>query len=197
MSVAAIFLTTMAVGAAMDAVGKIKQAQQTASAQAYNAQIAEQQAKAYQQAGAFEQAGLTQKGAFEQASIKTSGAAEEARLKREKAKTTSAQRSAYAQAGVRLEGSPLAVMADTAAQYELDISASRYNTELGLAQSRYGTQLGLAQSKYSTALGVAQSLSEAQYLKQSAKRTKALGYWGAGTTLLTGGSKIAGYYANK
>jgi len=173
MSTALVFLTMA--GTAMDAAGKIQQAQSQAAAQLYNAKIAETQARTYQQVGAFEQATLGAK-----------GKAEEEKLTRAKKKTLSEQKAAYAQAGVRFEGTPIEVMADTAAEYEMDIATTRYNT-----------QLGIAQSQYATALGTAQSLSEAQYLKESAKRTKTSGYWGAGRSLLTGGARLAGYYGQK
>jgi len=71
----------------------------------------------------------------------------------------------YAQAGVRVgSGSPLEVMADTAAQIELDIAAQEYNTRIGISRAR----------------------TKAEIQEMYAKQYKRAGLLGAGSTLLTG-----------
>lgn len=62
------------------------------------------------------------------------------RLRREKGKMMGAQRAGYAKAGVKLEGTPLEVLADTAAQYEKDIAIEDYNTRVTMARKRAGAQ---------------------------------------------------------
>lgn len=72
------------------------------------------------------------------------------KTERAKSRMLSRQKALYAKSGVLLsEGSPLEVMADTAAQYEMDIRMQR----------------------------------------QKAKAVKKLSYFGAGSTLLTGGAQ--------
>ena len=157
-------------GTAMKMIGDIKASQSQAAAQEYNAKVAMAQAEMTRRAGEFEIAGLKQVGAYE-----------ETKLKRAKGRMTSAQRARYAKAGVLLEGSPLEVIADTAAQYEMDIAANRYNMQLGITTAKYGAEVGVSKAK-----------SEAQYLKQAAGRTRTAGYWGAGRTLLT---SVGKYYS--
>ena len=62
------------------------------------------------------QQGKAQSGQFEYEAQKT---------EREKARMLSRQRALYAKSGVTFEGSPLEVMADTAANYEMDIQNLR------------------------------------------------------------------------
>jgi len=168
---APVALTLMAVGTAMDAISSIREGQTMSAAAKYNAQVAEMEAGAIQASGQFEQTALEKQSAFERTSIA-----------REKAKTLSTQRAAYAKSGVRIDvGSPLEVMADTAAQYELDLAANRYNLALGKERIKYETSVGVARSK-----------SEQAYQSLMAKEYKRAGYWKAGSTLLTGaGSAMA------
>jgi len=104
---------------------------------------------------------------------KKSGEYDEAKIKREKAKMLSTQQARYAKSGVLIsEGSPLEVMADTASQYEMDISANRYNTAVQVAQKEYESKAQSSMADYYSSLGKAHKTSS--YLK-------------AGTTLLTSG----------
>jgi len=153
----------LAAGTTMKAVGEIKEGQMMSSAELYNASIALSQAEAAKVAGEFERATITQAGAVEQRQIE-----------RAKKQTISAQRARYGAAGVRLEGSPIEVMADTATQFELDLAASRYNVQLGISQSRYEQEVA---RRYYT--------SEAAYRRQIAKYQKRAGYLRAGSTILT------------
>lgn len=82
-----------------------------------------------------------------------------------------AQRAAFAKAGVDIgSGSPLDVLAETAAETELAVSTIKW---AGEQQARR-----------------ALSAAEATRLKGDAARRAS--YWGAGTTLLSGASKLAG-----
>jgi hypothetical protein len=118
------------IGTAFSAVGAIQQGQAAASTADYNARVA------------------------------TQNAAYEERIQREKAQRLMAQQSSgYLKAGVAMSGTPLDVLADTAAQAELDALAIRYG---GATQA-------------------------AGYRAQGAA-AKTAGYIGTGTTLLTGAS---------
>ena len=160
----AIAVPLMIVGGSMMAISQVQGSRAMAQASEYNARVAEAQAKAIKTSGEFEQKTLEQQSAFERSKIV-----------REKAKTTSAQRAKYAASGVRVDvGSPLEVMAQSAAEYELDIAANRYNLEVD--KERIG---------YETRVGVAQSRSEAAYSRLLGKQYKRAGYRQAGSTLLT------------
>ena len=171
---ATIALIAIGTGMALKAVSQIKEGQAASATAQFNARLAEMGAESERVAAEFEIKTLEQAGKFE-----------EAKLKREKLKTLGMQRVAYAKGGVRLEGSPLEVMADTAAQYELDIAANRYNVQTGIATTRYGMEVGV--SKYR---------SQAEQSRLMAKRYKTAGYLGAGSTLLTAaGTMGLGYGA--
>ena len=51
-----------------------------------------------------------------------------------------AQIAGYAKAGVRLEGSPLEVLLDSASEAELDIMITDYNARVGIAQAETQTK---------------------------------------------------------
>lgn len=67
------------------------------------------------------------------------------RIRREAKKTYGTQRALYARAGVSSAGSPLEVMADTAANYELDAQVTNYNSKVQqnrlLSQAQQDRQL--------------------------------------------------------
>ena len=93
-------------------------------------------------------------------------------LQREKnQRLLGAQKVGYGKGGVTMEGTPLEVMADTASDQEKDIIAQRYNYDI---QSwRYRSQAG-------------QYGFEADRSTSMATGATTAGYFGAGTTLLTG-----------
>jgi hypothetical protein len=142
-------LVALFTGTGLAISGQHKEAQDRSAAEKYNAQLAEQQA----------------------GDVAESGRLEEERLKREKKRLMSRQKSLYAHAGVNpLEGSPLEVMADSAAAMEMDIAANRYNTQAGV--NRY--------------------VGEANYRRWMAKNVKSQAPLSMGSTLLTAGSGMAG-----
>ena len=164
-------MVLVAVGVGLQIVGQIKEGQMKSAAEKYNAAVAYSQAEVYRQTGKFESEALAERGRYEQQ-----------RIAREKGKTLSAQRAAYGASGVRIfEGSPLEVQADTAAQYELDIAADKYNVALGLERIRYETDVG-----------VSRSVSEAKYRRRLAKSYRTQSYLRAGSTLLTGAGMMGG-----
>jgi len=165
-----MMIVMTAAATAVTTVSQIREGQQMAAAEKYSARVAEAQAGVIKTSAAFESETLRKQSEIEQAKVA-----------REKAKMTSAQRATYAKAGVRIEeGTPLEVMADTAAQYELDLAAGRYNLATGLETIRYG-----AETKQ------AQLAAEAEYRRQLAKSYKTASYLKAGSTLLTGMSSMS------
>ena len=157
-------------GTALATIGALREGQQMATAEKYSARVAEAQAGAVRTSAAFESETLKKQSEIEQAQIR-----------RAKQKATSTQRALYAKAGVRLEeGSPLEVMADTAAQYELDLAANRYNLATGLETIRYGSETQQAQLS-----------AEAEYRRRLAKSYRTTSYLQAGSTLLTSAFGVA------
>ena len=145
-------MTLLMVGTGLKAASNIQEGKAMSAAEEANAAIATLQGKQVQQAGAYEQQ----------------------KIARSKKQALSTQRALYAKSGVLIsEGSPIAVMADTATQYEMDIQASRYNVAIEAAKYDY----------------------EAEYRKSMAKRYKKLGYTkAAGGVLLSAGTIASGYY---
>jgi len=128
---------------ATELAGQYQQAQAQRQTAKYNARVAEMQAEA----------------------IRRQGKLQQYRLKRAKRRMLGKQRALYAKAGLSLEGTPLEVLADTAAQYDLDLATSRYNTEVGARSSLY----------------------EADYQRYAGKQAYRAGLLGMGETLLTAG----------
>ncbi len=101
----------LAAATALQAVGAIQQGQATKEQADFNAAIAERNAQISEQ-----EADLARRGA----------AFEEAQLKRNLAHLRGAQAAAVGASGLSLEGSPLHIMAETAAEAELDALAIRF-----------------------------------------------------------------------
>ena len=160
-------VTMMVIAAtALETVSVLREGQQQANAENYNAKVSEAQSRAVGVSADYEGGILKQQSAVEQAKIQ-----------RAKTQTTATQRATYAKSGVRIdEGSPIEVMADTASQYELDLSANRYNLATGLEKIRYESQTQQAQLT-----------ADAAYRRQLAKAYKTASYLKAGTSILTGG----------
>lgn len=160
----------LAISVATQAYGQIQQGRIASSAAQYNARVAEMEAEAVRKSAAFEAQTLTQQSAIEKRQIE-----------REKSRTISAQRARYAKAGVLVgQDTPLDVMADTAAEFELDLAANRYNLETGLERLRYERETGIRRSK-----------SEAAYQGLLSKQYRSAGYIGASGTLLSGAYEYA------
>ena len=108
--------------------------------------------------------GMAQADAYEANAdaVRAAGKFEKYKLRRAQEQMTSKQRALYAKSGVSMEGSPLEVMADSYAQYELDIAVNKYNTE-----------------------------SEAKRLEAAAGASRTTGFLKAGGTLLTAASGMS------
>jgi len=127
-------LTTLAIaGMGMQAVGQIQQGY-AASAQAKaNANLAEMQGKETNIANEYN-AAVARANAE---AIKASSEIDIQKQLKAKGALRGAQVAGYAKAGVRLEGSPLEVMIDSAAQAELDIAITEYNAKTSASQAEY------------------------------------------------------------
>ena len=142
------------VGAGVSALGSIQQGNEEKKAAKFNADILEQQA------------GLT----------RTSAELDIARMGKQKTRFVGSQKAGYSKAGVRVgTGSPLDVMADTLAEFELDEMVTRYNAEI---QAR-----GL--------------VSESEQMRKAGKAAARAGYYKAGSTLLSTASSAYSQYGSK
>lgn len=134
----------------VSAGGALKAGSDEETAGDYNAAVARQSAVATEEKTAFE-----------------------VEAHREKVrKLLSSQRAAFAVAGVDMEGSPLLVLEDTAAQGELDAKAIQYSGDVEASQKR----------------------SQAELYELQGKNAKTSSYWKAGSSLLSGGGTIAKQY---
>jgi hypothetical protein len=118
-----------------------------------------QQAKAQQRVFEYNAAVNRQRAEM----IQQAGALQVQRMRREKRKFASKQIAAYAKAGVRMTGSPLQVIADTATELEMDILIEDYNTRIGVINAQAGAELDVMRGNIA----------------------RQAGYWSAGSTLLT------------
>ena len=94
-------------------------------------------------------------------------ALEEARLRRQTGKILGMQRAAFSKAGVTLEGTPLLVQEETAAEAELDALVVRFGGEIGAAREE----------------------ARARAERFGGRQALTAGLFGAGRTLLTGFGK--------
>lgn len=134
----------MMAGIGMQAASALMQAKAQSVAAKFNAELAQRQAE----------------------EMRARGELEKYRINRQKRRLLGRQRALYAKVGVRYdEGSPLEVLADTAAQFELDKAISDYNTQAGIGY--YTTKAAL--NRY------------------AARQARYSGLAKAGMTLLTGG----------
>ena len=177
---------------AVETIGAIREGQTQSALQKYNARVAEAEAGAVKSSAEFEIEALKTSTAFETETLKRQSEFEQTKIKRAKGQAVSTQQAAFAKAGVRLdEGSPLEVMADTAAQFELDLAANRYNLGIGLEKTRYESEAEQRRIGYGSAVKQAQLYSQAAWNRQLAKASKTAAYLKAGSTLLSGGYSIA------
>ena len=154
----------MVAGTVTGVTGTIISAVGQSQAADYNAKVARQNAIYAEQAGQ------------QQRQI---AAENERRQRLRTEKLLGAQRAGYGKAGVTMEGSPLEVMGETATQGELDALNIRYGGEVGA---------------YNANVQASRYRSQASFYDFESGRTMATGMIGAGTTLLTGVAKAAGYW---
>ncbi len=101
--------------------------------------------------------------------IKTSGEFDVRSMEKAKKRFTQSQHAGYAKAGVRSEGSALDVMIDSAAEAQIDILVSKYNSTVGQIQSNL----------------------EARQAEISGKLAERKGKYAAGKTLLSTAANFA------
>lgn len=145
-----IAVAMMAIGTSVTAYGQIQQGKSQAAMAKYNAKLAKRSAK----------------------EAKDSAEYEAKQKRRETARFIGKQRALYGKAGVTIEGSPLEIVQETAAQGEMD----------ALMIERGYAQQGAAY------------LSQAKLAEMRARNYKRQGYYAAGSTLLTGGGQMMGGY---
>ena len=102
-----------------------------------------------------------QAAAFNMESARMEGAAKEAAQRRESSRQLGSIRAGISKSGARMEGTPLMVLAESAANAEIDALTTRFST---------GRQMELERMRGTQARRAA--------------------YWSAGTSLLTGASRI-------
>lgn len=134
------------VGAVASAWGSIQAGRQQQATAKFNAELETQRARAEMESAAYE----------------------EKQVRRERSRLLSRQAALYGKAGVKMEGSPLDVMAETAAESELEALMTR----------KYG------------AVKAGQALSQAQIDRFMGRAGAQAGYLRAGTTLLTAGGSL-------
>ena len=71
------------------------------------------------------------------------GKLQKARLRRQRKSFGAKQQAAFAKAGVRLTGSPLQVLADTAAELEFDIMIEDFNTRIAILNANTAADLDI------------------------------------------------------
>lgn len=146
-------LAAVALGsAAVSAVGAIQQGRHQSAMAEYNARVAENDAVAAKQAAGYE----------------------EDRFRDRAAKVRSAQRAAIAKSGIDLEGSPLAVMEETAVEAEMDALAIRQQGSVESARAR----------------------SRAALDRMEGRAAKSASYWNAASSVLNGVT-AAGVYGRQ
>lgn len=143
-------MAMMAIGTGMSAYGQVQQGRSQSTAAEYNAKLARRNAK----------------------SAKKNAEYEAGQKRKETKRLLGKQRVLYGKAGVTMEGSPLDVLQETAAQGEMDALM----IERGYAQR------------------TASYLSQVKLAQMRARGYRQQGYYGAGSTLLTGGGKVVGGY---
>ena len=148
----AIGVGTALAGTAVSAVSQIQQGKEQQKWSEYNAAVAERDAKAAKAAAGYD---ASQK-------------------RKETERLLGRQRALYGKSGVTMEGSPLELMSETAAEGELDALMIERTGSVGA--QRYQEEATLSRMKGSSA--------------------RKASYWGAGTTLLTGAGSAASSYGS-
>lgn len=195
-------LVATAAGTGLSMYGQQQQAQNAASIANYNAQIQRQNAN-IQARMSINQANTNariaqaqyQQGQNNAITLRNQATAQEAqgrerarRLREEQDRALSTRRAKYAASGVVNEGSPLAVLADTARLTELNIQDAAHQTELERQQSLHQAELEQFQSGF--------SLIDAQtesYKAMAADSARRIAYREADLTKLSGQSQAQGY----
>ncbi len=178
-------LTTalMVAGTAMSAVGQIQQGYAASAAAESNASLLEMQGRESQITAEYN-AAVSRANAE---AIRTSADLDIVRQRAAQKTFRGAQAAKYAGAGVKLEGSPLDVLIDTAAQFELDILITDFNAKTAISQQEFAAQQSLRAGRSAVLLAGMQAAQQ----RTKAKYYKRAGWIGAGSTLF---ETAAGFY---
>jgi len=115
----------LAIGTGLQITQQIRQGKQQQQIFEFNAQVSQQKATL----------------------AKQSGKLRADRLRRQARTFSAKQTAAFAKAGVRLTGSPLQVLADTAAELELDARIEEFNTEVDVLNAQTNAQLDIIRGR--------------------------------------------------
>lgn len=178
----AIAAVMAAVSTAVGVGGSIMSGIGQANAAAANAKAAQANAAATRQAGEAA-ARQAQVNADIQAQVTREN---ERRMRVRQEKLLASQEVGYAKSGVMLEGTPLEVMADTAAQTELDILQERWKGNIAEQNLRQGARTTL----YNSEIEAGRWESRGALFEAEGSRGMTAGLVGAGTTLLNGASNL-------
>jgi len=196
-----IFFVISSIVAAMSGAYSIyQQGQAEKKASDYNAQVAENQA-AWANYNAQREAGLAKQQAEwaeYNATLAETQAKEGAQRKEEdKQKLLSSQKARYGKSGLLLEGTPLDVMAVTMYEMDRDILGILHEGELEAYDWRkQAWQHNVAADSAIIEGANLSSVNKSRAALNTMKGAQAgrAGTYGAGTTILTGASKLAGKY---
>lgn len=159
-------LAATAVGTGISMYGQQQQAAQQERMAQYNYQIQQQNIAVQQKMAAYQQevnranaATMRNYADAQVAQGNQYAAAQEAqgleqakRTRMEKERVLAAQRGQFAASGVQIEGSPLAVLADTATNYELEANDVLYSANLGAQDTRYKSLTSATDSRWKASM---------------------------------------------
>lgn len=160
-------------------------AERAAQAEQYNAQMAMYNADAQAQQAQMNNILIEQQNQQlrAQADAEDRQAREQAdRIRKEKDRILGLQRSQYAKAGVTTEGSPLAVLADTASLYEMQVADTRLLANLSSEKKRYEASMNSLVGEFNLnqelfSAGMAKKAAEMSFADaQFAERAAGAGY---------------------
>ena len=109
----------------------------------------------------------------ESAQLEQSNKYEQDKLRAEKKLSIGRAKNAFAKSGVKMEGSPLEILADIGTSYEMDINALKYNTKVDTDRLR----------------------NESRYRLDSAKKIRRTGFFETVGAGLQGATQIASFLA--
>jgi hypothetical protein len=183
-----IALAAMAVGTGVSVYGQAQAAKTAKKVGEYNAGVADQNAA--ETARAAEYNAQLQ----EQQALQTEMDSRESIRRRrvENARFQSTQRARFAKAGVTEEGSPLAVMAETAALLELD--AQEMNRQAQIERARL--QSGAAETRRTGLFQSSQFTKQAGFERMYGSKQASAYKLGAASTLLSGVASYGSMAAN-
>jgi len=157
------------------AIGQIQQGQAAASASKANASLTELQGREANITAEYN-AAVSRANAE---AIRTSADLDIERQKKAKETLRGSQVTRYAKGGVKLEGSPLEVLIDSAAQAELDMLITDFNAKTAMSQQEFAAHQSLREGRSAVLLAnqqASQQRSQASYYQRA-------GYIGAASTV--------------